>query len=78
MELFRPKMSEQSLKLEDPDGELGFGRGQFNEEWFWVLGYGTAAVVVIVANIMVLCSIGKNSFLHTNTHRFDSGWILIQ
>ena len=50
--------------------EIGLGsRGQFNEEWFWVFGYGTAAVLVIVANIMVLCSIGKNAFLHTNTHR---------
>ena len=52
--------------------EIGLGRGQFNEEWFWVFGYGTAAVLVIVANIMVLCSIGKNAFLHTNTHRYLS------
>jgi len=42
---------------------------RFNEEWFWVLGYGTTAVLVIVANTLMLCSITKNAFLHTNTHR---------
>ena len=43
--------------------------GKFNEEWFWVFGYGTTAVLVIIANTMMLCSIIKNAFLHTNTHR---------
>merc|ERR1711935_1288316 len=42
---------------------------RFNEEWFWVLGYGTTAVLVIVANTLMLRSITKNAFLHTNTHR---------
>ena len=73
-ELFQLQMDldENSLfaAQADPSEEIGLGpRGQFNEEWFWVFGYGTAAVIVIVANIMVLCSIGKNAFLHTNTHR---------
>ena len=43
--------------------------GRFNEEWFWVFGYGTTSVLVIIANTMMLCSIIKNAFLHTNTHR---------
>ena len=43
--------------------------GKFNEEWFWVFGYGTTSVLVIIANTMMLCSIIKNAFLHTNTHR---------
>ena len=44
--------------------------GRFNEEWFWVFGYGTTSVLVIIANTMMLCSIIKNAFLHTNTHRY--------
>ena len=48
--------------------DFTFG-GRFNEEWFWVLGYGTVTVVVIVVNTLMLCSIVKNAFLHTNTHR---------
>ena len=42
---------------------------RFNEEWFWVLGYGTVSVLIIVVNTLSLCSIVKNAFLHTNTHR---------
>ena len=42
---------------------------RFNEEWFWVLGYGTVTVLIIVINTLALCSIVKNAFLHTNTHR---------
>lgn len=49
--------------------DFTFG-GRFNEEWFWVLGYGTVTVIVIVVNTLMLCSIVKNAFLHTNTHRY--------
>ena len=71
---FRRKMASQQVMFSSHDdhGDVGLGRGQFNEEWFWVFGYGTAAVVVIVANIMVLCAIGKNAFLHTITHRYNN------
>ena len=67
---FRPLISNQErpdLELPTP---LQFDQiGKFNEEWFWVFGYGTTAVLVIIANTMMLCSIIKNAFLHTNTHR---------
>ena len=67
---FRPLVSNQErtdLELPTP---LQFDQiGKFNEEWFWVFGYGTTAVLVIIANTMMLCSIIKNAFLHTNTHR---------
>ena len=57
------KMDEDSAK------EDIFPTTRFTEEWFWVLGYGTTAVIVVVANTLMLCSIAKNVFLHTNTHR---------
>lgn len=59
---------EHDIKMNNSSG-VNFGNGRFNEEWFWVFGYGTTAVIVIVANTMMLCSIIKNAFLHTNTHR---------
>ena len=43
--------------------ELSFGSSRFNEEWFWVLGYGTTAVLVIVSNTLMLCSITKNALI---------------
>ena len=58
------KMS--SANPEDPTDNF---EGRFNEEWFWVLGYGSTSVIVIVANTLMLCSIAKNAFLYTNTHR---------
>ena len=58
-------MAESSVKEDD----YAFGSTRFNEEWFWVLGYGTTAVIVVVVNTLMLCSIVKNVFLHTNTHR---------
>ena len=59
-------MSGENLSVED---QFSFGGRRFNEEWFWVLGYGTVAVLVIVTNTLLLCSIAKNAFLHSNTHR---------
>ena len=53
----------------ESEDEYAFGSTRFNEEWFWVLGYGTTAVIVVVTNTLMLCSIVKNVFLHTNTHR---------
>ena len=49
--------------------------GRFSEEWFWVFGYGTTSVLVIIANTMMLCSIIKNAFLHTNTHRYNNYFV---
>ena len=63
-----PSLDENGSKLPIP---LEFDQiGRFNEEWFWVFGYGTTSVLVIIANTMMLCSIIKNAFLHTNTHRY--------
>ena len=59
-------MSGENISVED---QFSFGSNRFNEEWFWVLGYGTFAVFVIVTNTLLLCSIAKNAFLHSNTHR---------
>lgn len=54
---------------EETDIDHPFSSTRFNEEWFWVLGYGSTSVLVIVSNTLMLCSIVKNAFLHTNTHR---------
>ena len=61
---FENKNSELPLPLE-------FDQiGRFNEEWFWVFGYGTTSVLVIIANTMMLCSIIKNAFLHLKKYNF--------
>ena len=63
------QLNGENMDLEMPS-PLQFDQiGKFNEEWFWVFGYGTTSVLVIIANTMMLCSIIKNAFLHTNTHR---------
>ena len=42
---------------------------RFDAEWWWVFAYGIAAVVVIVLNMLAVCAVIKNAFLHTNTNR---------
>ena len=48
----------------------GFKVGKLDAEWFWVLSYGILAAVVVIANSMMFFSVGKNKFLHTNSHRY--------
>lgn len=67
-------LPEASSNIENADTNLPLPLqftqiGRFSEEWFWVFGYGTTSVLVIIANTMMLCSIIKNVFLRTNTHR---------
>ena len=38
---------------------------RFDEEWWWVFSYGITVVVVVVANILLLISVLRNAFLHT-------------
>ena len=38
-------------------------------EWYWVLCYGIGCVAVVVFNWLLICSVIKNAFLRTNTHR---------
>ena len=45
------------------------GAERFDAEWWWVFCYGIGAVAVVVANLLPLCSVARNAFLHTNTHR---------
>ena len=47
----------------------GFMVGRLDAEWFWVFGYGAVSVLIVILNTLMLFSIGKNKFLHTNTHR---------
>ena len=42
---------------------------KFDEEWWWVFSYGITVVVVVVSNILVLISVLRNAFLHTNANR---------
>ena len=37
-------------------------------EWVWVSGYSTLATLVIVFNLALLVSIGKNRYLHFSFH----------
>ena len=46
-----------------------FEKAQFNEEWWWVFGYGITAVVVVILNLLLLISVCKNAFLRSNTNR---------
>ena len=46
-----------------------FSLGRLDAEWFWVFGYGTSVVFVLLFNALMLFSIAKNKFLHTNTNR---------
>ncbi|TRY67474.1 hypothetical protein TCAL_05352 [Tigriopus californicus] len=46
-----------------------FQESRFNEEWWWVFNYGISVVIVIILNLLLLISWGKNSFLKTNTNR---------
>ena len=55
-----------------PNVLSGFQLGKLDAEWFWVFGYGTLSVLVFIFNTLILFSIGKNRFLHTNTHRYES------
>ena len=41
----------------------------FDEEWWWVFGYGVAVVAAVVANALLLISILRNGFLHTDANR---------
>lgn len=41
---------------------------RFDEEWWWVFCYGISVVLVVIANLLLLCSILKNSFLKTRNN----------
>jgi len=37
-------------------------------DWVWVAGYSSLSTLVIILNLLVFFSIGKNSYLHYSTH----------
>ena len=37
-------------------------------EWLWVSGYSTLATLVMVFNLLIIFSVGKNKYLHFSLH----------
>nr|XP_040566724.1 uncharacterized protein LOC121116530 isoform X2 [Lepeophtheirus salmonis] len=59
---------QDSLPVE-VEGHFSF-TNKITEEWIWVCVYGISVVLVIILNVLMLCSFCKNGFLRTaNTHR---------
>ena len=40
----------------------------WHTEWAWVGGYSSLATLVILANVLLIFSVGKNKFLHYSFH----------
>ena len=51
---------------EDNNAGGGGGGGRFDEEWFWVFGYGIVVVLVVISNLLLIISVGRNSFLNSS------------
>lgn len=67
----QPNFPSEAAFSSSSGGLRGRADWEPDEEWWWVLGYGLGSAVVVVLNLLLVCSVLRNAFLRkTNTHRF--------